>query len=535
VFRRGGSLLQLALRTGAPVATVDVHPHGAVVLRWTNPAMAELLGLAGQGRRQTPLSDVLTEESGLRLGAAARDLIGLAAQSTSVQVRLDGHPPDAQVWFHLLREPARGPEPVRQRRTSFRAVLQVGLPPAEHPSGADSGTQGRELLVQRLTAALLRLRRRPSRVVLVMAQVRRPDGAGYGPTDELESAELTDRVRRAARDTDTVVTVGPGRLAVLAEDPADDGGIAMARRVLGVLHQPLDPDTRPVVTVTVLEVADADADPEAVLAHLGNGPDPSSAGGGLTVLAAWERGRSTPQPGAAVRDTMTEQRIKGALESGRFVLGHRPVRATPGVTLAGRGVGRLAEVLTVDDGVPTPVRVDAPGLAVAIDGWALRQVGELDDGTPDQFAVRLQPGGSLSRLRPAVEDLLARRPGLRLLLQVPEPRLGEAVSAQRAVLGELVALGVALGVSDWTGVIDVRALVRWRIGLVELSSHWEQDVLDPAGFAAVTAMAAGLRAGIGPTALLVADEPDDARARSALAACGVQWTARRAVHLPASA
>jgi hypothetical protein len=370
---------------------------------------------------------------------------------------------------------------------------------------------------------------------VVWAGGGRPAAGDGDPVDEQETAELTSRVRQAARDTDTVVTLGAGWLAVLAEDPVDDGGIAMARRVLGVLHQPAGPDTRPVVTVALLEVADAEADAEAVLAHLANAAAPSSTSGGLSVLASWEQGRSTPQPVRTGTDPMTQQRIMGALESGRFVLGRRPVRATPGVSLAGRGLGTLAEVHTVDDGVRTPVRVDAPGLAVAIDEWALRQVGDLEQDPSAQVAVRLQPGGSLSRLRPAVEELLAVRPGLRLLLQVPEPRLAEAVSAQRAVLGELVDRGVMLGVSEWTGQLDVRTLVRWRIGLVGLSPVWERDVLDPEGAAAVTAMVAGLRAGIGPAALPVADEPDDARSRAALAACGVQWSARRDASLPASA
>lgn len=536
MFRRGGSLQRLALRTGAPAAIVDVHPQGSVVLRWANPAMADLLGLTGDGRMQTPLSDVLGEESGVRLGAAARDLVGLAAQSTSVQVRLDGRGQPEQVWFHLLMAQNRDPGRAQQRHGSFPAVLHAGPPPAAHPFGAGGGAEGRAHLVERLSAALLRLRRRPSRVALAMAWVRWADETGSAMADELETAELTSRVRHAARDTDTVVALGPGWLAVLAEDPVDDGGIAMARRVLGILHQPAGPDTRPVVTVAVLEIADAAADPAAVLAHLGNAA-PSSTGGGLTVLASWDQGRSTPQPARAGADAMTQQRIRGALESGRFVLGRRPVLASSSVPIAGRGRGgtTLAEVHTVDDGVLSPVRIDAPGLAVAIDQWALRQVGELDRGTPATLVVRLQPGGSLSRLRPTLEELLERRPEVQVLLQVPEPRLAEAVSAQRAVLGELIALGVGLGVSDWTGLIDVRALVRWRVGLVELSPRWEQDVRDPADAAAVTGLVAGLRAGLGPAALVVADQPEDAQSHAALAACGVEWTAARDASLPESA
>jgi hypothetical protein len=215
----------------------------------------------------------------------------------------------------------------------------------------------------------------------------------------------------------------------------------------------------------------------------------------------------------------------GALESGRFVLGRRPATAARGRGRHARAPISLVEVHTVDDGGLTPVRVDAPGLASAIDQWALGQVEELDWSAQAQLAVRLQPGGSLSRLLPHLQDRLDRRPGLRLLLQVPEPRLAEAVSAQRAVLGELVGLRVGLGVSDWTGLLDVRALVRWQVGLVELSPRWERDVLDPDGAAAVAGLVAGLRTGLGPAALVVAEEPADTASCAALLACGVEWTA----------
>jgi hypothetical protein len=530
VSSRGGSLQRLALRTGAPVAAVDVDPAGAVLLRWANPAMVDLLGLVGGGSAETPVADALSEDSGARLAAAARDLVALAAQTTSVQVRIDGRGRGEHAWFHLVLEPPDGTAP---EQAPVPAVLHAGPPPLTAPVNADDGPEGRALLVERLSAALLRLQRRPSRVALVMAWVRRPDETGAGAIDVLETTELTSRVRAAARDTDTVVALGTGHLAVLAEDPADDGGIAMARRVLGVLHQPVVPDVRPTVTVAALEVADAAADPEAVLLHLEQATVPAS-GSGLTVLAAWDQGRSAPQP-AAGPDATAHQRIMGALESGRFVLGRRPV--SPGLGRGGRtrASHSQAEVHTIDDGRLTPVRVDAPGLASAIDQWALEQVGALDWGTQGQLAVRLQPGGSLSRLRPCLQELLDRRPGLRLQLQVPEPRLAEAVSAQRAVLGELVSLGVGLGVSEWTGLIDVRALVRWHVGLVELSPRWEQDVLDPDGAAAVAGLVAGLRAGLGPSALVVAEKPENAAACSALVACGVQWTAADQATLPESA
>jgi hypothetical protein len=83
---------------------------------------------------------------------------------------------------------------------------------------------------------------------------------------------------------------------------------------------------------------------------------------------------------------------------------------------------------------------------------------------------------------------------------------------------------VSLGVHAWSGAIDVRTLVRCQVEVVELSPACVQEVLRPDGSALVTGLVAGLRAGLGPDALVMADEPRDGEVRRALAACGVPWT-----------
>jgi hypothetical protein len=111
-----------------------------------------------------------------------------------------------------------------------------------------------------------------------------------------------------------------------------------------------------------------------------------------------------------------------------------------------------------------------------------------------------------------------------LVLQVPESRLEEAVSAQRAVLRDFPLLGVGLGVSAWSGAIDVRTLVRWRIEVVQLAQACQQAVLEPHGRALVAGLVAGLRAGLGPAALVVAEEPLNSAVADALSDCGVRWS-----------
>jgi hypothetical protein len=298
-----------------------------------------------------------------------------------------------------------------------------------------------------------------------------------------------------------------------------------------------------------MEVTDPDADPEALIAHLETAAGATGQDGGLTVLDPWT-GQPPPLDGTAVgpgQESGSGELIAAALQSGRFQLGLRPVRALaagsgrPDATSSqsassesassesaspeSASPATLVEVGTLDEGALTAVRVSAPGLATALDGWALSAAAALDIGPEPRLVIRLQPGGPLTpALGEQVAVLLGHRPDLRLVLQVPEDRLADALAAERAVLGQLTLLGVRLGVHAWSGAIDVRTLVRCLVEVVELSPACVQEVLRPDGAALVTGLVAGLRAGLGPDALVMADEPRDGAVRQALAACGVPWT-----------
>jgi hypothetical protein len=281
-----------------------------------------------------------------------------------------------------------------------------------------------------------------------------------------------------------------------------------------------------------MEVVDPDADPEEVIAHLDTA---AAEEGGLIVLAPWTAERSAPgaDAGGPGQEKEAKERIARALESGRFQLGLRPVRALagsgprdaelPGTSRGAASPATLVEAGTLDEGALTPVRVSAPGLATALDRWALSAAADLDvrEGV---LVVRLQPGGPLTpALGEDVAALLAGRPEFRLVVHVPEERLAEAIAAERAVLGQLPLLGVRLGVHAWSGGIDVRTLVRCQVHVVELSPACVQEVLRPEGAALVTGLVAGLRAGLGPDALVVANDPREDGVREALRRCGVTW------------
>ncbi|SDF22663.1 hypothetical protein SAMN05660485_02937 [Blastococcus fimeti] len=505
---RGRGIERLALLTGAPVAVVAVTAAGAPTVRWVNSSMAELLGLGQAGNARVPLADVVLEGSRGRAIAAARDLVAARGQSASVQV-LPAGGSEGPVWFHFLAVPASAAGRLLaalRLPVARHVVLHARAAPAAAPEPESDPISARRRLSDRLGAALLRSRRRPSRIVLAVVRVSLTTDEGPRPAPELEVRSLADRLRAAARDTDTVAPLGPGSLAVLAEDSAEGGEVVLAARLLTVVDRALDGDEAPpVVTVAVMEVADPDADPDAVLAHLGQTVGPVAGQGGVVVLPAWVAGGpdGIGEPGGPADADVNSEHTRRALSSGRFVLGARTLRRDG---TASAQLPLLLEVSTVDDDRLTPVRVSAAGLATALDEWALEQLVSLDE-TDAPVALRLQPGGLLtSALGDAVAALLDRRPGLRLVLSVPEGRLVEALAAQRSVLGRLSDAGVGLGVSDWSGQLDPAALVRAGVALVELSAAAQRDAARPDGAARVAGLIAGLHAGLGPAAVVVADD-----------------------------
>jgi len=507
---------------------VRVGADGSVRVQWANPALRDLLGLP-RDEVGTLLAGVL-DGTGGRLTAAARDLVRFGADEIDVQVALRRPVAPREVALRLLADRPQGLFRLLPRRRGVTAALHASA--VSDPAGPLSApADGRALLADRLGAALPRLRRGSVRLVLAAASIWWPREDGAVEPDSSETAVLAERVRQAARDTDTVVAVAPGRLVVLAEDPTTGGELVLGRRVLDLLRRSAGgAEPPPTVRVSVLEVTDPDADPDAVVEHL-RADGGGVADGGLTVLPPWARptgsdvasGLDAPSGLDATDGGGVAEQVERAVRSGRFVLDARVLRPLSGPAV-GAAPATVVEVVTVDEDVRTPVEVTAPLLAAALDGWSLNAVDGLLPATA-HVVLRLQPGGLLTGdLGERAAALVARRPRTRLVLQVPESRLEEAVSAQRAALRDFPLLGVGLGVSAWSGAIDVRTLVRWRIEVVQLAQACQQAVLEPHGRALVAGLVAGLRAGLGPAALVVAEEPLSSAVADALSDCGVRWS-----------
>ncbi|MGY1740276.1 MULTISPECIES: hypothetical protein [unclassified Blastococcus] len=507
----------LALRSGGPAATARLLDDGSVQLTWLSDAMDELLDPAAEGR-PSALAEVLPLDSAARLSAVVRDLLRMDGRSASVPVTIQRGWP-RQAWLHLqVQPPGRGERWVTALggRPTRRAAVHAE--PAAWSGG--EAVDGRAELAERLRQALHRRRRWSSRIALAVVTALREEVEGPRAVPEAATAELAERVRQAARGTDAVVVLGPGRLAVLAEDVAEDGERVLARRVSAVLDRSAGEGRPLVVDVAVMEVVDVDADPDAVIGALLRSHATAGRTGGLTVLDPW----TSTGPGAAEdhgAPAALDRRLRAAFASGRFVPGIRPMTAG----IHGSGAARrltVIEACTVEEGVVDPVAVDAPSLAAALDRWLVQQVaaaGPLPEDGVDRLLL-LQPGGELA---PWLADGLpepAAGPG-RLVLAVPERRLLSALTAERAVLRELALREVPLAVAGWSGLIDVPTLVRGGIGLVLLSAETQRAVVRPDGAALLAGLAAGLRAGLGDTATVFSVDAEEGSVTSALQTCGI--------------
>src|SRR3712207_6460105 len=156
-----------------------------------------------------------------------------------------------------------------------------------------------------------------------MVTVHLRDEDGLRPASGAETHGMAERVRSAARDTDTVVRLGPGRLGVLAEDAVAGGEVAMAKRLLAVVDRTQDDGPRPVATVVVLEIADPYADGDAVITHLARTAGPIASRGGLVVLPPWVTGQAdrSRDPDGPADTNVNREHTRRALNSGRFGLG----------------------------------------------------------------------------------------------------------------------------------------------------------------------------------------------------------------------
>ena len=367
----------------------------------------------------------------------------------------------------------------------------------------------RALLLDRLALALARLRRRPSSMAVLFADVDRfkvvNDSLGHDVGDRLLVA-LARRLRDVLRPGDTLARFGGDEFAVLCEDVPEGDVFRIAERMMDALGEPFVVAGREVfvsVSVGIAVTHDPDQRPHALLR------DADAA-----MYLAKDRGRARFEVfDEAMRDQSTERlllenALRRAPQRGELRALYQPiVRLADGAMVACEALVRWVHpergLLEAAQFVPL---AEETGIIVPIGGWVLeeacRQAASWPgDGTAPAVSVNLS-ARQLSRadLVDGVAQALTAS-GLdpdRLWLEITESVLMEDADTAVDVLGRLRALGVHLCVDDFgTGYSSLAYLRRFPVDALKVDRSFVaglgKDPEDSAIVEAVVSMAHSLR------------------------------------------
>jgi diguanylate cyclase (GGDEF)-like protein/PAS domain S-box-containing protein len=463
-----------------------------------NRALGVLLGETPTHLQGRPLDEAVDP---LERATLRRALRGLTAETPSTRLEVRLRRPDGGLrWGHVSASLLVGQAPVASRivvqveniteRKRSEAMLS-------HAAAHDALTDlpNRTLLISQLEAALSR----GEQVGVLFLDLDRfkvvNDGLGHAAGDQL-LVQVAHRLREAMRPEDIVARQGGDEFVVLCRGADVDIALAVASRVLDVLHQPVTTINGSEVVVGAsigvalggpgdhaeLVLRDADT---AMYAAKGTG-------GGRARLFTPELRE------AVVLVHELEVDLRTAVRNDQLSLVYQPV-----VDLAFGKVTGCEALLRWDHperGFIPPLDfvavAEQSDLILELGDWVLRRA--LRDaaewrypsgGTPPTVAVNMSlrqltsPGFSVR-----VAQLLreAAVPPGRLLLEVTETALGGDVVAVVEALESLRDLGVRLSIDDFgTGHASLTYLARFPVDQVKVDQSFVAGLGADAGSAAI--------------------------------------------------
>jgi diguanylate cyclase len=343
----------------------------------------------------------------------------------------------------------------------------------------------RLLFLNRLSAALERLHRRPGRYVAVLfLDLDRfkviNDSLGHTAGDKLIVA-VADRLRHSLRRQETIARFGGDEFAILCEDLADEqDAVAVAERVLKSFSLPFHLPHGDAVSSASIGIAIA-ADPGQDGEDLIRDADAAmyrakQAGGGrLMLFDDVTRQR-------ALDRLHTENALRVGLERDEFRVYFQPeVSVETGSII---GVEALVRWEHPERGLVGPADfialAEETGLIVPIGNWVLQEAcrharrWQEERGDAEALTVRVNVSGRQladNKIVDAVAEALEES-GIDpagLCLEVTESVLIEDPESSTATLAQLKALGVQIAVDDFgTGYSSLEHLRRFPIDSVKI-------------------------------------------------------------------
>jgi diguanylate cyclase (GGDEF)-like protein/PAS domain S-box-containing protein len=463
-----------------------------------NRALGVLLGETPSHLHGRPLDESVDPLERATLRRALRGL-NASAPSTRLEVRLR-RPDGGLRWGHvsaslLVGEPPVAPRIVVQVENITERKRSEAL--LSHAAAHDALTDlpNRTLLISQLEAALAR----GEQVGVLFLDLDRfkvvNDGLGHAAGDQL-LVQVAHRLREAMRPEDIVARQGGDEFVVLCRGADAEIALAVANRVLDVLHQPVTTITGTEVVVGAsvgVALGGPDDQAELVLRDADTAMYAAKGTGGGRVRLF------TPE----LRDAVVlvhelETDLRTAVRSDQLSLVYQPV-----VDLQrGKVTGCEALVRWVhpERGTVSPLDfvavAEQSDLILELGEWVLRRA--LRDaaqwhfptgGTPPTVAVNMSlrqltsPGFSARVAQLLHEASFAPE---RLCLEITETALAGDVLAVIEALESLRDVGVKLSIDDFgTGHASLTYLARFPVDVVKVDQSFVAGLGSDAGSAAI--------------------------------------------------
>ncbi|MCC7252872.1 EAL domain-containing protein [Hyphomicrobium sp.] len=391
-----------------------------------------------------------------------------------------------------------------------------------------TGLPNRRLLVDRVEQALAAAKRgRDVAVMLIDIDYFKSinDNMGHAAGDELLRT-VAARLRACVRETDTVARLGGDEFALLlTEGEHKVDAVAVARRILAALKQPIDIEGKRVRVGASIGIAKPPGD--------GTTTDEILKAADVALYKAKRSGRgnfalfNAAEDAGACSARRLESELRRAVEEKEFRVVYQPIKAGSSDDVA--ALEALIRWHHPELGLISPAEfiplAERNGLISEIGDWVLDQA--------CRDAARLPPGVkisvNLSRVQVSDPGFVSRvaatlaRTGLppdRLELEVTETAILHDEVNACGVLRDLQGLGVSVAIDDFgVGQSALSCLKSLPIGRIKIDRSFINDLAtDPKArsiFVAVVALAKSL--GIKTTAEGI--ETEQQRIIAALAGC----------------
>ncbi|THD48420.1 MAG: EAL domain-containing protein [Bradyrhizobium sp.] len=333
---------------------------------------------------------------------------------------------------------------------------------------------------------------------------------------DLVLKQAAERMRKAARDCDTLARVGGDEFLLLQIAISQPQGAAqLANRLIKELAEPFDIDGHQTYIGGSVGIAVSPAD--------GTNVDELIRNADLALYQAKEAGRGTFrffEPAMDLR--MQERRIverdlRKALPAGEFELYYQPT-----VNLASNRISGFEALIRwnhPERGLVAPnifiPLAEEIGFIVPMGDWIIRQACATAAQWPDDLSVAVNVSAIQFRnpgLAQVIVSALAAsglRP-TRLEIEITESALLQDKDTTLAILHQLRALGVRIAMDDFgTGFSSLTYLQCFPFDKIKIDRSFIKDITENAGSLNIVRSIAALAHGIGMTATAEGVETED--------------------------